>query len=199
MLCSNLGLQAHGSLKSYLTSYSKRREEKSFGELVEFAAQITSGMAHLETDGFVHRDLAARNVLVGSNKRNFGKEICKIADFGLSRVLNVDGEYMAATELMLPYRWTAPEGMDARNQTFTSKSDVWAFGVLLAEIFMFGDMPYAKCTQVSVAPSAENRAFGFLRQPASPTRAAHPLARTPACTHTRARTHAHTLIAASHN
>ena len=45
-------------------------------------------MAYLEKQNYVHRDLAARNVLVGENN------ICKVADFGLARVI-VDDEYTA--------------------------------------------------------------------------------------------------------
>ena len=51
-------------------------------------AQIAAGMAYLETQNYIHRDLAARNVLVGENN------VCKIADFGLARLIKED-EYEA--------------------------------------------------------------------------------------------------------
>lgn len=54
---------------------------------------IASGMRYLAGIGYVHRDLAARNILVDSNL------ICKVADFGLSREMEIstdsstDGAY----------------------------------------------------------------------------------------------------------
>ena len=57
-------------------------------QLIDMGAQIAAGMAYLETQNYIHRDLAARNVLVGENN------VCKIADFGLARLIKED-EYEA--------------------------------------------------------------------------------------------------------
>jgi len=50
--------------------------------LVDMSAQVAAGMAFLEQQCYIHRDLAARNILVGDNL------ICKVADFGLARVIS---------------------------------------------------------------------------------------------------------------
>ena len=55
----------------------------------------------------VHRDLAARNVLLDiAVDQTF---CCKIADLGLTRVVEEIGVYSAAGPCKLPVRWTAPE------------------------------------------------------------------------------------------
>ena len=90
-------------------------------------------MAHLERKGLIQRDLAARNVLIGENL------IAKVADFGLARVI-VDNEYSAHQGARFPVKWTSPEAISFGK--FTVKSDVWSFGVLLMEVFTYGQVPY---------------------------------------------------------
>lgn len=62
-----------------------------------------------------------------------------MADFGLARLMR-DDTYTAHAGAKFPIKWTAPEGL-AYN-TFSTKSDVWAFGVLLWEIATYGLSPY---------------------------------------------------------
>ena len=97
-------------------------------------------MAYLEKHGYVHRDLAARNVLVSKTLN------VKVADFGLSR--SVEDEYVAQAEAKFPVKWTAPEA--CLTKAFTTKSDVWSFGVLISEIVTYGQIPYPGMTNHQV-------------------------------------------------
>lgn len=131
--------------------------------LLSFACQVAEGMSYLEERRIVHRDLAARNVLVGDDLA------CKVADFGLARLLKVSpggdhrprggwGEgvapppahrscplaqediYSPSSGCKIPVKWTAPEAANYR--IYSPKSDVWSFGVLLYEVFTHGQCPY---------------------------------------------------------
>ncbi|XP_041043733.1 tyrosine-protein kinase Fyn isoform X3 [Carcharodon carcharias] len=101
--------------------------------LVDMAAQVAAGMAYIERMNYIHRDLRSANILVGDNL------VCKIADFGLARLIE-DNEYTARQGAKFPIKWTAPEA--ALYGRFTIKSDVWSFGILLTELVTKGRVPY---------------------------------------------------------
>lgn len=124
-------LMTKGSLLEHLRSEEGRMLQVP--TLVDMGAQIAEGMAFLEKFGFVHRDLAARNILVGENN------VVKVADFGLSRLIEED-IYCAQEGARFPIKWTAPEA--CLKGQFSIKSDVWSFGILLTELVTYGRIPY---------------------------------------------------------
>ncbi|XP_010008738.1 PREDICTED: tyrosine-protein kinase HCK-like, partial [Nestor notabilis] len=114
--------------------------------LIDFSAQIAEGMAYIERRNYIHRDLRAANILVSAAL------LCKIADFGLARVIE-DDEYTAREGAKFPIKWTAPEAINYGS--FTIKSDIWSFGILLTEIITYGRMPYPGMTSVEVIRALE--------------------------------------------
>lgn len=125
-----------GSLSTFL----KMNMPLKTGELVSMALGVAGGMNYLEEQKVVHRDLAARNLLVIHSD---GVYQAKIADFGMGLEID-EGNYEPTGSSALPVKWSAPEVMNKRE--YTTKSDVWSFGVVLWEMFSRGETPYTNLT-----------------------------------------------------
>uniref|UniRef100_A0A8C2IFI7 receptor protein-tyrosine kinase n=1 Tax=Cyprinus carpio TaxID=7962 RepID=A0A8C2IFI7_CYPCA len=135
----------NGSLDAFL-----RKHDGQFTviQLVGMLRGIAAGMRYLSDMGYVHRDLAARNILVNSNL------VCKVSDFGLSRVIDDDPEAVyTTTGGKIPVRWTAMEAIQYRK--FTSASDVWSYGILMWEVMSYGERPYWDMSNQDVIKAIE--------------------------------------------
>uniref|UniRef100_A0A8C7ZYV7 receptor protein-tyrosine kinase n=1 Tax=Oryzias sinensis TaxID=183150 RepID=A0A8C7ZYV7_9TELE len=135
----------NGSLDTFL---KKNDGQFTVIQLVGMLRGIASGMRYLSDMGYVHRDLAARNILVNGNL------VCKVSDFGLSRVLEDDPEAAYTTRGgKIPIRWTAPEAIAYRK--FTSASDVWSYGIVMWEVMSYGERPYWEMSNQDVIKAVE--------------------------------------------
>ena len=120
-----------GQLESYLRG---EKTNISLAKLLAMAANIACGMAELEKNKVIHCDLKASNILID------GDYLCKIASFNKAQCLKDNEKYRICNLYQLSTRWQAPEVLSSRK--FSSKSDVWSFGVLMAELFSHGSKPY---------------------------------------------------------
>ncbi|XP_065492119.1 cytoplasmic tyrosine-protein kinase BMX [Caloenas nicobarica] len=120
----------NGCLLSYLRSHGKELQPLW---LLEICYDVCDAMTFLESCEFIHRDLAARNCLVDSNLT------VKVSDFGMTRYV-LDDLYVSSLGTKFPVKWSAPEVFHYTK--FSSKSDVWAFGILMWEVFTLGKQPY---------------------------------------------------------
>uniref|UniRef100_A0A3B4AQY6 receptor protein-tyrosine kinase n=1 Tax=Periophthalmus magnuspinnatus TaxID=409849 RepID=A0A3B4AQY6_9GOBI len=140
----------HGDLHSYLL-YSRLGDCPVYlpsQMLVKFMTDIARGMEYLSNKNFIHRDLAARNCMLNENMN-----VC-VADFGLSKKIYNGDYYRQGRISKMPVKWIAIESLADR--VYTTKSDVWSFGVTIWEIATRGQTPY---------PGVENsEIYDYLRQ-----------------------------------
>ncbi|XP_013907824.1 PREDICTED: tyrosine-protein kinase Mer isoform X2 [Thamnophis sirtalis] len=102
--------------------------------LLKFMIHIALGMEYLSSKHFLHRDLAARNCMLRDDMT-----VC-VADFGLSKKIYSGDYYRQGRIAKMPVKWIAIESLADR--VYTTKSDVWAFGVTMWEIATRGMTPY---------------------------------------------------------
>ena len=115
---------------------------------VDMCAQVSCGMAYLAEQNIVHKDLAAQNILVA------GDITCKVANFSKVHVIKDDSRIQRI-------QWMAPEA--ALHNQFSTKSDVWSFGIVMYEVLTKGGFPYHTLTDAEVLEKVQQ---GYrIRQP----------------------------------
>jgi serine/threonine-protein kinase/endoribonuclease IRE1 len=104
--------------------------------------QILSGLKFLHDLGILHRDLKPSNVLVDIEGR------MRLADFGLSRVLNED-ESTVHTDPKGTLGWMPSEVIEAMNTKeigrYKKKSDIHVAGMIAFFILTTGEHPFGNC------------------------------------------------------
>eukprot|EP00883_Tetradesmus_obliquus_P005433 jgi/Sobl393_1/1585/SZX64196.1 len=111
-----------------------RREDRQPEMIGVYKALLdtASGLGYLHSIGVVHGDLKSANVLLKGASRDLRGFSCKIADFGLSRVLDMDATHISTrtygTIVYMPSELLLTGRM-------TTATDVYSFGLMMWELF----------------------------------------------------------------
>jgi serine/threonine protein kinase len=127
----------------------------NFDEIFSFFRDITSGLHHLHTNGYIHRDLKPSNCLLHKDGQ---KMAVHVSDFGEVQAANEQRTSTGATGTI---SYCAPEVLQRQGSgfgEFTTKSDIFSLGMIV--YFMcFGRLPYLN----SDAANDENEDLDKLR------------------------------------
>ena len=114
--------------------------------------QLAKGLAYVHSKQLIHRDITPGNALIWVGlDESTGREkvLLKWADFGLSKRVNERGTCSLTGDRGTP-TWVAPELLDFegdeyvdwKQQRCTTKSDVFAEGLVFAFFLLHGDHPF---------------------------------------------------------
>ncbi|KAI8077264.1 uncharacterized protein B0P05DRAFT_544276 [Gilbertella persicaria] len=121
-----------GSIASCLLKTGKFEEP-----LVRFLTQqILMGLAYLHNRNILHRDIKAGNILLDQHG------VCKITDFGLSKLSGQDKAYDPHSNNSVmrgTVFWMAPEVVKGTN--YNAKVDIWSLGCTVIEM-LTGNHPW---------------------------------------------------------
>ncbi|KAJ8929669.1 hypothetical protein NQ314_017619 [Rhamnusium bicolor] len=121
--------------------------------------QLSRGMDHLANNRLVHKDLAARNCLVSSTL---------VAKIGLPRLTRdpYSQEYCKHVNHVIPLRWLPYEAV--YEDEYSTKSDMYAFGVIIWEIFAQGELPQSKINDNSFLNKLKEKKLEWKAHPSTP-------------------------------
>ena len=105
----------------------------SLERALDYAIQICAEVGHAHRHGLVHCDIKPQNILVTPDGQ------VKVADFGISRLLNATQPIESSATLFGTPHYFSPE--QAQGSPGTPASDVYSIGVLLFEM-LTGRLPF---------------------------------------------------------
>ncbi|KAI9280630.1 kinase-like domain-containing protein [Sporodiniella umbellata] len=108
-----------------------------------FTRQILLGLAYLHNRNILHRDIKAGNILLDQNG------VCKITDFGLSKLSGQDKAYDPHSNNSVmrgTVFWMAPEVVKGTN--YNAKVDIWSLGCTVIEM-LTGSHPWLELNMLA--------------------------------------------------
>jgi eukaryotic-like serine/threonine-protein kinase len=124
--------------------------------LSEIMVQVLGALAAAHDQGVIHRDIKTANIMLIKKPNDDGElvEIVKVCDFGLAKMLNLDGgatlegaAQTAAGVIVGTPAYMSPE--QAVNERIDERTDVYACGIVMYEM-LTGRVPFDAPTQMGV-------------------------------------------------
>ncbi|KAE8816349.1 leucine-rich repeat receptor-like serine/threonine-protein kinase [Hordeum vulgare] len=133
---------SEGNLEDKLRGKDSNSRSLTWRQRLRIAMESAQGLEYLHvacSPAFVHRDVKTSNILLNVDLE------AKVADFGLLKAFNQDGDTHVSTARLVGTRgYLAPEYAAALQ--LTEKSDVYSFGVVLLEVIT-GRPPILQCPE----------------------------------------------------
>jgi len=117
-----------------------RRERRlAWDRVLRMLAGLCDSLGEAHALGVVHRDLKPENILV--EKRADGRELVKVSDFGLAKVLGTNPRISPVGQMVGSVELSAPEALLDRG--IDGRTDLYALGVL-AYLLIAGEHPFSR-------------------------------------------------------
>lgn len=117
---------------------------------LELIIQILRGLEHAHNKGVIHRDLKPENVFVTEDHE--GKEILKLVDFGIAKIVGEDDGDTGKPLTRLGLVFGTPHYMSpeqATGSTIDQRTDIYSAGVILYQM-LAGRLPFEHDDPVSL-------------------------------------------------
>eukprot|EP00759_Apiculatamorpha_spiralis_P032149 PhF_6_TR33689/c0_g1_i2/m.49380 len=122
------------SLYSYIRRLRQQNQVLRDKDLHVISLEVAKGLHYLHHKApiqIVHRDLKSKNILLDLDAEECEIRDVKLCDFGVSKVVSDETE---AHTMVGTYYWMAPEILSNDRKGYTSKADMWSYGMVLVEL-----------------------------------------------------------------